>query len=57
MVPGAKHVMPSPHGNNRPVGVSLLLAALTLLLVGALIFRQFLFGNAALLYKDIGSDH
>jgi uncharacterized membrane protein YfhO len=29
---------------------------LSLLVVGAVIFRDFLFGNAILLYKDIGSD-
>jgi uncharacterized membrane protein YfhO len=33
-----------------------LLAALFLLFVGSLIFRDFLFGNQVLLYKDIGSD-
>ena len=32
------------------------LTALALLLVGAFIFRQFLFGDAVLLYTDIGSD-
>lgn len=35
---------------------STLLTALSLLVVGAVIFRDFLFGNAVLLYKDIGSD-
>lgn len=34
----------------------ILVAGLCLLLVGALIFREFLFGNAVLLYTDIGSD-
>jgi uncharacterized membrane protein YfhO len=34
----------------------LLLAGATLLLVAALIFRDFLFGASVLLYKDIGSD-
>jgi uncharacterized membrane protein YfhO len=34
----------------------LLLVGLCLLLVGALIFRDFLFGGAVLLYTDIGSD-
>ena len=29
---------------------------LCLLLVGALIFQDFLFGNAVLLYKDVGND-
>src|SRR3977135_1871353 len=33
-----------------------LFVGLLLLLVGLLIFREFLFGNAVLLYKDIGSD-
>jgi uncharacterized membrane protein YfhO len=33
-----------------------LLAGLCLLLVGALIFRDFLFGDRVLLYKDIGTD-
>ncbi len=33
-----------------------LLAGLGLLLVGGLIFREFLFGGAVLLYKDIGTD-
>ena len=37
-------------------GSSTLLAGLCLLLVGALIFREFLFGGAVLLYTDIGSD-
>ncbi|HKP03126.1 MAG TPA: YfhO family protein [Chthoniobacterales bacterium] len=32
------------------------LTALALVLVGAFIFRQFLFGDAVLLYTDIGSD-
>ena len=32
------------------------LPGLCLLLLGSLIFRDFLFGNAVLLYKDIGSD-
>lgn len=35
---------------------STLLTALGLLIVAALIFRDFLFGNAVLLYQDIGSD-
>src|SRR5688572_3779383 len=35
---------------------SILAPALCLLIVGTLIFRDFLFGNAVLLYKDIGSD-
>lgn len=35
---------------------SMLLTAFCLLIVGAVIFRDFLFGNAVLLYKDIGSD-
>ena len=35
---------------------SILLTGLCLLIVGTLIFRDFLFGNAVLLYKDIGSD-
>ena len=34
----------------------ILLPGLCLLLVGAAIFREFLFGGAVLLYKDIGSD-
>ena len=34
----------------------LLLATTALLLVGAIIFRNFLFGDQVLLYKDIGSD-
>ncbi len=33
-----------------------MLTALCLLIVGTLIFRDFFFGNAVLLYKDIGSD-
>jgi uncharacterized membrane protein YfhO len=33
-----------------------LFTALLLVVVGAAIFREFLFGNAILLYKDIGSD-
>jgi hypothetical protein len=32
------------------------LAGLCLLLVGTLVYQDFLFGNAVLLYKDIGSD-
>ena len=36
--------------------LSILLVAGCLLLVGALVFRDFLFGNALLLYKDAGSD-
>ena len=34
----------------------ILLPGLCLLLLGSLIFRDFLFGNAVLLYKDIGHD-
>src|SRR2546425_4694297 len=34
----------------------LLLAPTALLLVGAVIFRSFLFGESVLLYTDIGSD-
>lgn len=34
----------------------IVLPGLCLLLLGSLIFRDFLFGNAVLLYKDIGSD-
>jgi len=34
----------------------ILLPGLCLLLLGSVIFRDFLFGNAVLLYKDIGSD-
>lgn len=33
-----------------------LLPGLCLLLVGALVYREFLFGDAALLYRDIGTD-
>jgi uncharacterized membrane protein YfhO len=36
--------------------LTLLLPGLCLLVVGGLIFRDFLFGAAALLYRDIGSD-
>jgi len=36
--------------------VTLLLPGLCLLVVGGLIFRDFLFGTSALLYRDIGSD-
>lgn len=35
---------------------AILLPGLCLLLVGALIYREFLFGDAVLLYRDIGSD-
>jgi Bacterial membrane protein YfhO len=41
---------------NRLSRFATLLAGLCLLLVGGLIFREFLFGSAVLLYKDIGSD-
>lgn len=42
--------------NNRRLPLSTLITALALLAVGALIFRDFLFGGSALLYKDSGSD-
>jgi uncharacterized membrane protein YfhO len=41
---------------NRLSQLVTLLAGLCLLLVGGLIFREFLFGGAVLLYTDIGSD-
>ena len=41
---------------NRAFRFSSLITALALLAVGALIFRDFLFGGATLLYKDSGSD-
>lgn len=44
-----------PRKNVWPRFVNLL-AGLCLLLVGALIFRDFLFGDRVLLYKDIGTD-
>jgi uncharacterized membrane protein YfhO len=43
-------------GKKRWSRFSTLLTALCLLVVASLIFRDFLFGNAVLLYKDIGSD-
>ncbi|HMG03857.1 MAG TPA: YfhO family protein [Chthoniobacterales bacterium] len=45
-----------PDGNNRFRLLFMLLPAFCLLLLGALIYRGFLFGDAVLLYKDIGSD-
>ena len=48
-----KNKAPGEMGGSR---FSTWLTALGLLVVGALIFRDFLFGNAILLYKDIGSD-
>ena len=41
---------------NRAFRFSSLITAFALLVVGALIFRDFLFGGATLLYKDSGSD-
>src|ERR1039457_6123977 len=41
---------------NRWSRFATLLAGLCLLLVGALIFREFLFGGKVLLYTDIGTD-
>ncbi len=44
---------------SRPVRASLphnLLAALILMLIGVVVFRDFLFGSKLLLYKDAGSD-
>jgi hypothetical protein len=41
---------------NRAFRFSSLITALALLAVGALVFRDFLFGGATLLYKDSGSD-
>src|SRR5256885_8520092 len=44
---------------SRPVLASLphnLLAALILMLIGVVVFRDFLFGSKLLLYKDAGSD-
>ena len=40
----------------RSSSLLILLVSLCLLLVGTLIFRDFLFGSAVLLYTDIGSD-
>ncbi|PYJ90077.1 MAG: hypothetical protein DME70_01155, partial [Verrucomicrobia bacterium] len=41
---------------NRSTLLATSILALSLLLVGAVTFRDFLFGHAVLLYKDIGND-
>ena len=56
--PSARRRAPAatvPRKNHLSRSVTLL-AGLCLLLVGGLIFREFLFGGAVLLYTDIGSD-
>lgn len=45
----------SSSGKHSPVIVTFF-AGLSLLLVGGLVFRKFLFGNTLLLYTDIGTD-
>src|SRR5256885_6609286 len=43
-------------GKTWPTHLPAAVLALGLLVVGSITFRDFLFGNALLLYKDIGSD-
>jgi len=45
-----------PGSDQRPLWLVTWLPGLSLLLVGAVIFWRFLFGDSVLLYKDIGSD-
>src|SRR3954470_20683479 len=51
--PGSRIMKPVKRAHKLGLGA---LIAGCLLLVGALIYRRFLFGDAVLLYKDIGSD-